>query len=778
LFLFYDFGIKPHPVFFGMFSRFILLVVAVSTLNLYSQTSRRQPERIPAAQRVAPTTFTDDELGRHLSAAQGYQLAGDVEHASIENRAVLGIAIRRVGLLELEQGKDNEAATDLTASLSFENDSTARAGLAVAYLHRSRRDDALAEAQTAVMLDPNNSKAHQILGSLYYSSENYQAALPELEQVFRLAPDFDSAYLLGLTYLRLKQLERAKLLFDEIDATVKNRKADAHILFGQAFEDTEYPGEAEREFSRALELDPKVLKAHFYKGFVILQHGGSERVGEAGTEFEAELRMTPADFHANFFAGVVASTEGDHKKAIGFLQRAVAANPKNAEAYLFLGQSQMELNDLVNAEKSLRLSLKLSEGTRNQDTQNRRTHFMLGRLLTRTNRKEEGDAELAKARQIQSRLLESDREEIRNITRRLGTADTKADSSRKVSPGTSQVKPADPKPTAEFAKAKTQLSEIAAQAYHNLGVIAVQQGDLQSAIGYFEVASGWKSDLPSLDRNWGIVSFKAGQFDKAAAPLERHLKANPKDDLVRKMLGSIYYFTRDYKRAAATLTPIVQQVANDPELGYFFGVSLVQVQARDRAVALFNRLSDQNARDAQARFYAAQGFVLLGDYSRALKEFTSVAVLDPQMKQVHYNAGQALIRMNRLDEAEKEFRQELQLDPSDAQSKYHLAFTMLERNIQTDEIVRLLNESIEARPDYADAHYQLGKIYIGKGDIDNAIRHLETAVRSDPKKEYIHYQLSIAYRRGNRTADADRELKIYSDLKAANRQPSPSLPQK
>ena len=68
---------------------------------------------------------------------------------------------------------------------------------------------------------------------------------------------------------------------------------------------------------------------------MILQHGGSERVGEAGKEFEAELRMTPGDFHANFFAGVVASTEGDHKKAIGFLQRAVAANPKNAELIYF-----------------------------------------------------------------------------------------------------------------------------------------------------------------------------------------------------------------------------------------------------------------------------------------------------------------------------------------------------------------------------------------------------------------------------------------------------------
>ena len=760
-----------------MLYRLILYVLVISTVNLYGQTVRKQTPRTPNSQSNTVAPAPDDELGRHLSAAQGYQLAGDLDHALVENRAVLGIALRRIGLQELEQGKDTDAATHLRSSLEFENDSTARAGLAVAYLHLSRRDEATTEAQAAVALDPKNSRAHQILGSLYYSNENYQAALPELEEVFRLAPDFDSAYLLGLTYLRLKQLERAKLLFDEIDSAVKNRKADVHILFGQAFEDTDYSKEAEREFNRALELDPKVPKAHFYKGFVILQHGGSERIGEAGKEFEAELRMTPNDFHANFFAGVAASTEGDHRKAVVFLQRAVAANPKNAQAYLFLGQSQMEVNDLANAEKNLRASLKLSEGAPDQDTQNRRTHFMLGRLLTLTNRKAEGDSEFAKARQLQSQLLESDREEIQKITRPMGTSDKNTSSSQKFAQTVSlPVEPVNAKRVAEATKAKTQLTEVVAQAYHNLGVISVQRGDLQEAIGNFQIAATWKPDLPGLDRNWGIVSFKAGQFDKAAAPLERHLKTNANDDLVRKMLGSIYYFTHDYKRAVTTLSPLERQLAGDAELAYFFGVSLVQIQARDRAVAWFSRLSDQNPRDAPARFYAAQGFVLLGDYPRALKEFSTVSSLDPKMKQVHYNAGQALIRMNRLDEAEKEFRQELQLDPSDALSKYHLAFTMLERNMQTDEVVRLLNEAIEARPDYADAHYQLGKIDLGKGDIDNAIGQLETAAQADPKREYIHYQLSIAYRRAKRATDADRELKIYSDLKAANRQITSTVP--
>jgi hypothetical protein len=34
----------------------------------------------------------------------------------------------------------------------------------------------------------------------------------------------------------------------------------------------------------------------------------------------------------------------------------------------------------------------------------------------------------------------------------------------------------------------------------------------------------------------------------------------------------------------------------------------------------------------------------------------------------------------------------------------------------------------------------------------------------------VHYQLQAAYRKESRTAEADRELQVYKELKAKNRQ--------
>lgn len=760
-------------MFLAMIVRVLALILVLSSLCLYAQTKPRRPQPKKSVQSQAAAAPADDRLSRHLSAAETYQIAGDLDRAAVENRAAAAIALQRIGAIFLEEGNNEKAAKHLSDSAALADDSLTRASLAVAYMRMAETEKALSEARAAVDLDAKNVRARQILGSLYYSKRDYQAALPELEKVLQLAPDFDGAYLLGMTYLHLRQLERARLLFEEMQQAVTKKSADLHMLFGRAFEETDYPKEAEREYKRAAQLDPKQRGAHFFLGYVILQHGGGERLEEAGRAFEREIALNPRDFYSHFFRGVVASSLGNHKEAVTYLQKAILLDPKISEAYLFLGQSQAELGDTALAEKNLRRSIALSKGIEKGDVQVRRAHFLLGRLLLKIGRKAEGEAELAKTRQMQGRIFEQARDEIRKIFGEVVSA-----RNDRTLAGNAGVKPDAEKTSAKRSVTgssivKSGLGEILGRAYNNLGVISVQQGNFQDSLEKFTAAAEWKPDLPGLDRNRGIVYFRLSQFDKAIAPLDRHLKAAPTDVLARRMLGVSLYLSKNYRQAADTLAPIEGKLTDDAELAYFYGISLIQSDKHKNAEAMFTRLIEQNRANAQAKFYGAQGFVFLGNYERALREFRAIAAIDPQMRQVHYNAGQTLIRLNRLEEAEGEFRKELQLNPADETSKYHLAFTMLERKIRADEAMSLLNEAIAARPDYADALYQLGKTYLEKGEIEKAIEHLERAVRSDAKKDYTHYQLSIAYRRASRTADADRALKAYRALKAANRQSGP-----
>lgn len=745
----------------------LICILLISALNIDAQkTITKNANQTLSNQSSQSNT---DELIRHLSAAETYQISGDLANAAIENRAIVGIALQRIGNIAIEEGNYVDAVKLLEQSTIYLDNASNRTNLAIAYLRLNQLDKAVEEAQKAIALDAKYAGAHYILGNIYFTKEDYKSALPELEKVLLLAPDFESARALGLTYLYLKQSERAKLLFEEMIASVGKDTPDLHVLFGQAYEQTNYPLEAEREFKRALALNQKYPRASFFLGYVILQHGGSERLNEAGKAFEEELKLSPNEFYANFFAGVAASSIGDHKKAIGYFEKSIKADSQRSAAYLFLGQSQLELDELGLAEKNLRQSIVLSKMDSNDNFEARRSHFLLGRLLVKTNRKDEGEKELAKARELQEQSIKSARDEISRILGQV-IGDTKNSTVNNLANLSNQLKiTLSPERTAQIKKIKLYLSEILAQAFHNLGVIAVQNSEIDNALENFAFASEWKVDFPGLDRNWGIVSFRAGQFDKAITPLERHLKVNPNDNLSRQMLGASYYFTKDFGKAVETLKPLETALTGDAELAYFYGISLIQLKRNQEAVPIFNNLAEVSQKKSDALLYAAQGFMILGDYGRAVKEFRTVIALTPNTAKANYFIGQSLIRLNRYDEAEKAFRAELVLHPNDVLSKYHLALTLIERKIEPEKTIVILEETINLKSDYADARYQLGKIYLERGETQKAIEQLEAAVSADTNKDFIHYQLSIAYRKMSRKADADRELRRYQELKAAIR---------
>lgn len=747
-----------------MTARILFFLLIFSACNIYAQKLNPQKADLKSSNQ---NTQTSDELLKHLSAAETYQISGDLANAAVENRAIVGIALERFGNIAIEEGNYTDAVKLLSDAIIYGDSAANRTNLAVAYQRLNQIDKALAEAQKAVAIDPKYPFAHYILGNIYFTKEDYQSALPELEKVLLLAPDFDAAQALGLTYLYLKLPERAKLLFEELQISAGKESADLHIVFGQAYEQTNYPLEAEREFKRALVINPKQPRASFFLGYVILQHGGSDRLGEAGKAFEEELKLTPDDFYSNFFAGVVASSENNHQKAIVYFEKSAKSRPERAESFLFLGGSQFELNNLVEAEKNLRQAIKLVGTNEEKDFQSRRTHFLLGRLLVKTGRKEEGEKELNIARQLQEKSIQSSRDELSQILGQV-VGDTNKTVGNNENPNPDKIA-LTPERAAEFSKIKTYLSNVLAQAFHNLGVIAVQSGQATEALENFASASKWKPDFPGLDRNWGIVSFRVEQYDKAIVPLARQLKSNPKDNLVRQMLGVSYYFTKDFANAVEVLKPFEAGIVSNAELAYFYGLSLIQLKRNQEAVPVFTKLAEISQNNTEALFSAAQGFMILGDYERSVKEFRRVVLLNPNTPKANYFIGQSLIRLNRFDEAEKAFSRELELNPTDVLSKYHLAVTLIERKIETDKAIAILEEAIILKNDYADARYQLGKIFLDRGETGKAIEQLETAVSADANKDYIHYQLSIAYRKVSRKEDADRELKRYQELKAANR---------
>jgi lipopolysaccharide biosynthesis regulator YciM len=78
---------------------------------------------------------------------------------------------------------------------------------------------------------------------------------------------------------------------------------------------------------------------------------------------------------------------------------------------------------------------------------------------------------------------------------------------------------------------------------------------------------------------------------------------------------------------------------------------------------------------------------------------------------------------------------------------------------------RLLKQAIANDAANPEAFFELGKIELDDGRLTQASQHLERAAKLLPESSEVHFVLSRAYRRLNRTADAQRELETYQRVK-------------
>ena len=98
--------------------------------------------------------------------------------------------------------------------------------------------------------------------------------------------------------------------------------------------------------------------------------------------------------------------------------------------------------------------------------------------------------------------------------------------------------------------------------------------------------------------------------------------------------------------------------------------------------------------------------------------------LDARVRLAHFYSGLIYLKTGKLDEAAREFEAEMVLNPSDIQARYHLGYVALARQ-ETERGMTLMREVIRDRPDFANAHFELGNALLKQGDTRGAVESLE-----------------------------------------------------
>lgn len=163
------------------------------------------------------------------------------------------------------------------------------------------------------------------------------------------------------------------------------------------------------------------------------------------------------------------------------------------------------------------------------------------------------------------------------------------------------------------------------------------------------------------------------------------------------------------------------------------------------------------------RLRLAHGTVLAvqGQMSKALVDFEEAVRLDPSKDLPFYGMVMALMQTDQTERARKVLKERLAISPDN----YLLLYALGEMQDRvgappgTDlevEAVAALKHSIELEPNMAPSRVTLGRMLLRRGEVDEAIVHLERALQLNPDNLSPAYQLATAYRRkGNKEKAAE-----------------------
>ena len=190
-------------------------------------------------------------------------------------------------------------------------------------INQDETQEAIAEYQESLRLNPNYYQALNNLGVAFSESGRPQDAIPCFEKALRLAPDY----------------------------------ADAHNNLGNALVAVDQPEEAIKHYQRAMQLNPDLPETHFNLGTALHRVG---RLQEAIEQYQLALQLKPNDADAHNNLGLAFAAAGRTQDAIEQFQATLLLEPNNAQTCVNLmkayAQLQRPAEAIATAEKALQLA--------------------------------------------------------------------------------------------------------------------------------------------------------------------------------------------------------------------------------------------------------------------------------------------------------------------------------------------------------------------------------------------------------------------------------------
>ena len=599
------------------------------------------------------------------------------------------------------------------ATLAPEDASTQRL-LASLYLQLGKVPEALAVAQAAAELDPDDPESHLILGNINKASGNARAAQAAWETGVALLeaqlpePGQETAgdlIRLGDAFLQAGRLEQARQAYQQAQR-LDARNPDIQRGLGNTAINMGDLAGAEQAYAAWVAEAPDDPEAKMALGLVYLKQN---KIVQGRQALENAVQLSPCSSTASILAGGQFWLEGDYSQAEAAFSRAVEIEPDNPSALYLLGVSQLLQEKLEPAAATLDSALKAKPGL--VIAQRALAHALdsLGRYAQ----------SLPLWQEVVQKLPDdaSGWVSLANTYEKLGTLDLAIDAyTRALSLGEDAnihtyiglvyLQKSQPDQALDEFDQAVKLAPQSSLAHGARGDAYMQLGDIPAAIAAYRQSLALQENIPLRVQLTGLL-IQTGDIEGATQELQVAVQADPNNAAYREQLGGVLSRLGHLDEATQQYQSILDGDPNHANAWLGLGQIAYKrcdldgmTQAFDRAAALENEnpifralpgaaYAARGALEQQAQVYFNLGqdfptdpiaLMITGEYAwqqgdipaarEKLDQAAQAAQLPPVLQsQIDYDLGLISLLQNELAEAEEQFRRALEASPVNAASQ-------------------------------------------------------------------------------------------------------------
>ncbi|MDE0087346.1 MAG: crossover junction endodeoxyribonuclease RuvC [Candidatus Poribacteria bacterium] len=428
----------------------------------------------------------------------------------------------------------------------------AHCGLGRVHLAQGNLDAAESAAKEALKLKINYPLAQELLrdvkkeyrdkGRSSLRMRQYDQAIAEFQRAVEIDPKFKDAHLgLGKTYLKLGDIETAEKEAKEaleVDDTCEHANKllekikEKYKEQGDEHQDRKAYAEAVKSYKRAISIDPKFKDAHNDLGMVYRK---MEEYSNAISVYKQAIRIDESCHVTHTDLGIVYYEMGEYAEAVSSLKRAIAVKSDYQIAYYNLAQTYFKMENLPDASETV------LEATRpdanDQDTLNllkkiQDAHLEQGHDYLKQDDLAAAENEARKALQLDpnyepvTSLLSSIKEKYykRGLT---SLEQNEWQSAEKFAEEALRIDP-----NYELA------SGLLRQAYFEQGRAHIENGGYVEGINILQKANEINPNCEKMHYYLGLAYFQLGKLKEAQLAIK---KIQPNYPQARELLSEIYH---------------------------------------------------------------------------------------------------------------------------------------------------------------------------------------------------------------------------------------------